>query len=137
MIRGIDHEAEHRKLWRFLAEHPTMGKGDYFAAEGIGWLERPMFDCYACEATIPYGMEGVANNCAACPLGGPRIVGCFNGDGLYNLWGRAVDPETRATIAKRIAELPWDVPVAFKIDKRIAEKMKEKAHGKSEDDRSV
>lgn len=42
-----------------------------------------------------------------------------------------------ATIAKRIAELPWDVPVGFEIDKRIVDKMKEKAHGKSKDDRSV
>ena len=118
MIRGIDHEAEHRKMWRFLAEHPTMGKGDYFAAEGIDWLKRPLFDCYACEATVPYGMEGVAHNCAACPLGGPKTVRCFNLDGLYKLWDRAGDLERRATIAKRIAELSWNVPARFEIDKK-------------------
>ena len=104
-MKQINYEEEHRKLWRWLADHPEAGKIDYFKNwEVANW---PYNLCFACEAAI---LNGPAPNdeicdCQYCPLGGRRIVGCK--DGLYLAWEDAASREKRRQRALQIANLPW------------------------------
>lgn len=103
-VEQINYEEEHRKLWNWLADHPKAWKSDYF--EDWDYDSIPKSYCFACEVT--HREADRANtyaSCRFCPLGGPRIVGC--GDGLYAEWQKAVSPERRQQLARKIANLPW------------------------------
>lgn len=113
MLKPINYEAEHRKLWNWLAVHPGANKHDYFL--GTPYFDRPASCCFACEA--------VNTRCSRCPLGGAKILGCFSHQGLYADWRRETlesivsgDPQHRrkcAALARQIAQLPWrEVEVA-------------------------
>ena len=102
----INYEEEHRKLWNWLADHPEAEKYNYFK----NWDSdsKPYRECFACEVALQEANRAGTYHihiCACCPLGGERIVGCDFG--LYNDWHRAVSPERRQQLARKIASLPW------------------------------
>ena len=88
----------HRKMWRWLAENPKMNKWQWpkWKSNGGKYPDQPL-DCFLC--------GGV---CGECPLVWPgglctRHKGSV---GLFSLWVRTSLEETRAHLAKQIAELP-------------------------------
>ena len=97
----------HRKLWMWLADNPEMEKEDWH-----GWDDgyRDEFDeitvvgnCFACEYDSLH-----RNTCKDCPLVWPnKDNSCVSADnGLFSLWESTDNPETRANLARTIAELP-------------------------------
>lgn len=98
----INYEAEHRKLWNWLADHPEAEKQDYFE----NWDRTPYNECFACEAALQEAARvNTAYFCRLCPLGGESVVGCSGG--LFARWWEALSPKTRRKLALQIANLPW------------------------------
>ena len=103
-MKQINYEAEHRKLWNWLADHPEAEKEDYF--ENWDAASVPKSRCFACEVACRKARRiNTFGSCGSCPLGGPRVVGCDSG--LYAVWRCAPDPEERQQLARKIAALPW------------------------------
>ena len=103
-MKQINYEAEHRKLWNWLADHPEEEKEDYF--DNWDAASVPHNECFACEvACQEIDLANVSGVCMFCPLGGPRIVGCD--EGLYVEWRRAPSSDRRQRLARKIADLPW------------------------------
>lgn len=86
--------AEHRKMWRWLAEHPNKNKADYLLGEK---QIRVLNLCFLCQYT--------GGKCAKCPLDWENECCCDEGD-LYDKWGRIQNARKKAELAKQIAELP-------------------------------
>ena len=98
----INYEAEHRKLWNWLADHPEAEKQDYFE----NWDRTPYNECFACEAARQEADRvNTIYFCWLCPLGGESVVGCSGG--LFAWWWEALSPKTRRKLALQIANLPW------------------------------
>lgn len=98
---------KHRKMWRWLAEHPDKRKFEYLE------MHDPKADlhndCYLCEYATnraPAAEIFELYVCDHCPLDwdGNECPGHFS---LYADWHYArPDAEERAKIARQIAELP-------------------------------
>lgn len=108
MLGSINHEAEHRKLWNWLAEHPDQCKTDYFYDHPE--KPHPRNRCYACDVAAEKVRSRVDSICSYCPLGGEYVLGCSYDVGLYADWTNAGYDDNyalRAKLARQIAELPW------------------------------
>ena len=104
--------ANHRKMWRWIAEETLkqerkVEKWEYFKEHGIRRLNIPLCQCYCCE----YGFD--AGVCPDCPVewGGEYDTcldrdNCYDHKGLYALWEREPNYLKAAELAKKIAELP-------------------------------
>ncbi len=108
--------ANHRKMWRWIADETThrkraIGKIEYFIFIGTGQKNAPFAHCYCCQYVIEKGDLG--SRCTLCPV----LWGTENnrndnfcmGDGAYNKWADAVrngDWAEAAALARQIAELP-------------------------------
>lgn len=100
----INYEAEHRKLWNWLADHSEARKADYFKNWDPDSV--PYNECFACEAARREADRvNTAYFCWLCPLGEESVMGCD--DGLYAVWRCESDPEERRRLAREIAALPW------------------------------
>lgn len=103
--------AEHRKMWRWLAERPNNNKYDYLEMMGIddNDLHNRCFLCTYAKAEAERQQLSEFKTCDYCPLdwGGK---GCSEeGGSLYEtwvFWGDIDDCSRRAEIAMQIAELP-------------------------------
>lgn len=103
-MKQINYEAEHRKLWNWLADHPGAEKHDYFRNWDPDSV--PRNECFACEvACREADRTDTYRTCKCCPLGGGRIVGC-NG-GLYTEWATTTFRKRRQQLARIIATLSW------------------------------
>lgn len=104
-MKQINYEAEHRKLWNWLADHPNAEKWDYFKDWDYN-NSVPRSGCFACEAAHREAdRENTHSSCRFCPLGGPGIVGCDRG--LYADWQCGPSPKRRRQLARKIANLSW------------------------------
>lgn len=97
----------HRKMWRWLAEHPGKGKNDYLMIHDPKADLRN--DCYLCEyaknKSIPYEII-TSTYCGHCPLDW-NGKSCNTNYSLYEDWALSrYVPEERPKLAKLIAELP-------------------------------
>lgn len=102
--------AEHRKMWRWIADETKkqgrmVEKAEYFDAMGISPEDRPAGNCYCCDYT-----DG---NCLKCPIEWGGDYGtCLDrytyddGKGLFGQWIHTNNPEEAARLAHKIAELP-------------------------------
>jgi hypothetical protein len=102
-----EYEDKHRKMWKWLSEHPECGKEDY-----------PKFDkdiklyCYACQFVVDNTRYG-SLDCGNCPIDWSTYVGfvdvhdlpCTNS--YYDLWYASKNMKDRVCYAKIISELPW------------------------------
>ena len=102
---------EHRKMWRWLAEHPDKNKSDYFELMGIddSDLYNRCFLCTYAEAEMERQQVDDYVGCNYCPLDwGDK--GCNGTDySLYDAWvfyGDTSDDDRCAEAARQIAELP-------------------------------
>ncbi len=84
----------HRKMWKWLAKHPTKKKSEW---PGMKYYVRA--DCFLCEYSRNFGEE-----CLCCPLDWevgsclcPRV-------GYFSLWYKARGKK-RAALALKIANL--------------------------------
>ena len=96
----------HRKMWRWLAEHPDKGKLDYLLMHDPH--ARLINNCYACQyAAKNFNfLDEYDNLCDHCPLDWNGRTCCKEEDSLFEKWALAGDYEEAAEIARQIAELP-------------------------------
>lgn len=93
---------EHRKMWRWLAEHPGKQKQDYLEFVEIDWRGMSS-SCFLCEYVLGKYEKW---ECKHCPLDWDER-GCTNEDkSLYDEWWYEHDNRRRAELARQIAELP-------------------------------
>lgn len=99
---------KHRKMWRWLAEHPDKGKLDYFMMHDPS--ARMNNSCYLCDYAVNKSVHEGRNAwsyCEYCPVdwGGKP---CKHYASLFDKWWKSKwgPLEERAEIAKQIAELP-------------------------------
>ena len=97
----------HRKMWRWLAEHPDKSKCNYLMLHDPKG-EELLNNCYLCDyakllATLDELISG--KYCKYCPLDwdGNECPGFFS---LYSDWHHTRNNEERVKIARQIAELP-------------------------------
>ena len=102
----MDYYELHKRLWNWIADKTlelkrNVGKEEYFEAMGIPEEEIPIHYCYACEACD--------FACYRCPIKWSPFVDCFSAGALYAVWFSCpeTDYETAATLARKIANLPW------------------------------
>lgn len=100
---------EHRKMWRWLAEHPNKCKSDYLELMGIDAddLINRCFLCTYAERQRQKACEFVC--CDYCPLDWGNKYCSEAEDSLYDVWvfyGGAHDYDKCAETARQIAELP-------------------------------
>lgn len=103
----------HRKMWNWIADEMEkkecpVDKNDYFNFMGIPVLERPMCECYACEAC--------KMDCDHCPFYWDNAKQCFHDDTdfdgfrvhlhRYQLFKSPVDMKFAVQFARKIADLP-------------------------------
>ncbi len=102
-----EYEEKHRKMWKWLSEHPECGKESYPEFE-----EGIKLHCYACQF-VSDNTENGEVNCNKCPMDWSNCVGFVNTselpctDSYYDLWYASKDMKDRAYYAKIISELPW------------------------------
>lgn len=94
---------KHRKMWRWLAEHPDKGKWEYLKLYNSKGAE--IESCFACTYAERLAHDADDDWCRHCPLDwGGRD--CRNFDSLFMDWLNSIEPEERAILAMRIAKLP-------------------------------
>lgn len=97
----------HRKMWRWLAEHPDKGKLEYLMAHDP--KAKLACHCYLCDyAEKREGKRRVAGlSCGSCPLDW-RGKTCGRFDSLFDKWRKysLASLKERGDIARQIAELP-------------------------------
>lgn len=98
---GETLERNHKMLWHWLAQHPNKHKKDYFIETGI---EKPLSQCFACEAAGRTEKYSNTTNCEKCPVVRGTNGGCM--DDLFLPWVNATDLR-RFYYAERIANLQW------------------------------
>lgn len=107
---------EHRKMWRWLAEHPEKKKWDYLLDETpiLNDLINIRNMCFLCTYT--------KEKCNCCPLDWGAAC-CCKDDGLIARWNNARSIREKATFAKQIAELPERelVNANIKMPKKITD----------------
>lgn len=95
--------AEHRKMWRWLAENPTKRKIEYIFDElskrNINTGEM-INQCFLCTYT--------GAHCESCPLDWGSATNCCDegNASLFKKWIHARSIEEKAKLARQIAELP-------------------------------
>ena len=77
---------KHRKMWRWLAEHPDKNKLDYLLMHDIS--ARINHNCYLCEYAVARALSEDGNThhvCKYCPVdwGGKP---CVEYDSLFDRW---------------------------------------------------
>lgn len=109
--------AEHRKMWRWIADETRSKKRkaekyEYFKKFAIVERKIPYNKCYCCEYAIQFS---IFNECRKCPIdwgSSANAVMCCDikrfGDrkGLYPTWCNERDWQKAADLAERIANLP-------------------------------
>jgi len=97
----------HRRLWNWLAEHPTAMKCEWVEwKRNGGKIPEMEASCPCCE----YVQENEHGSCQSCPIDWQGI-NClhrkhWDDKGFYNKWSNAKTRKTKAKYAKLIAELP-------------------------------
>lgn len=98
--------ALHRKLWLWLADNPDKRKYHWpkWRCNG-GTVEVPVNECFACEAT---GHSTGRCNCVLLwpDNDRPNANDCMGELGLFRKWEWEDHCDTRANLARTIAELP-------------------------------
>lgn len=103
-MKQINYEAEHRKLWNWLADHPEKEKEDYF--ENWSHNSIPHNECFACEVACQAAdLANVNGMCWFCPITDIHTTGCCGY--LFARWLCASNTEERQMCARKIAGLPW------------------------------
>ena len=95
-FHGMTYEEAHRKMWKWVAEHPDKLKEDWFNLNNYETVASRCFACAYCD-----------NNCEKCPLD-KRVIGCS--DGLYRRYQTEYMQGNfllASEYAKIISELPW------------------------------
>lgn len=103
---GMTYEEAHRKMWRWLAEHPGKGKKDWFVSHNYS-IDGLLNECFACQLAIEHTTDQ-GDLCDNCPLN-YKVIGC--GCGLYGTWRNLMklkEFDIACQVAKIIAELPWN-----------------------------
>ena len=98
---------KHRKMWRWLAEHPDKGKLDYLLMHDPH--ARLINNCYACHyAARNYNPLSYYDNlCNHCPLDWDgRECSKNHVLTLFDEWFISESYEKRTAAARQIAELP-------------------------------
>lgn len=102
----MDYYELHKRLWNWIADKTLelkrkVYKEEYFEAMGIPGEEFPENECYACEECNV--------RCSNCPINWSPFKICFSDGALYDTWQFCpeTDYETAATLARKIANLPW------------------------------
>lgn len=93
------NEELHREMWNWLAENPDKRKFDWIKNHAGELPNKLSSMCFACEEC--------GTDCDKCPLDA-NVTGCGarGYEGLYDAWALCEDRETRARLARVIANLP-------------------------------
>lgn len=97
----------HRKMWRWLAEHPDKSKFDYLLEHDPH--KRMSHNCYLCDyaenkALHEHGSR--YHSCEACPLDWGYGLLCSDIGAPFTEYAKARNYKHRADLARQIAELP-------------------------------
>jgi hypothetical protein len=105
-------EKGHKKLWTKLARTGGRSKREALSNLKLDFIQD---DCFACEF-----VDRRANGCAKCPITWrpdqyqtvlQGLVPCSlneNSETLYSRWFAESSKSVRKSLAKQIAELPWE-----------------------------
>lgn len=101
---------ECRKMWNWLAKHPTASKRDYFKSKNISDKDTPTSGCYMCQyvlehlsVTVPFCSPECTAKCLLTKLIWEK--GCTNtATSPYHLWKLARISSESSIYAKQIAD---------------------------------